>query len=241
MTAGWRRLSGVGRNWARRAAGFAARGQVNGVALRVGDETWPSLPLKDPTAAWLERERQGFKARSRALTNTLYARLFLCDLFIHGIGGGKYDELTDDIIRRYYECEPPEFLVLSATRFLPLPTAPVQRQDRDRMARLLRDLRWNPQRYLPKGDSEWRELSTRKQNLIAEAPADAVGKLERFLDLRSVTTRLGTPLVESVCRLRDNLTVADRNLEANEVLRRRDYSFCLYPGEMLRSFCWQFL
>ena len=61
------------------------------------------------------------KVRSRALTNTLFARLFLSDLFIHGIGGGKYDELTDDLIRRFYGIEPPEFLILSATRLLPLP------------------------------------------------------------------------------------------------------------------------
>ena len=73
----------------------------------------------------MERERQGQKVRSRALTNTLFARLFLADLFVHGIGGGKYDELTDDIIRRFYGCEPPAFLVLSATRLLPLPAVPV--------------------------------------------------------------------------------------------------------------------
>ena len=67
------------------------------------------------TRAFLDLGQRGLKVRSRALTNTLYARLFLCDLFIHGIGGGKYDEVTDDMIRRYYGIEPPEYLVLSAT------------------------------------------------------------------------------------------------------------------------------
>ena len=96
-----------------------ARAHSDRIELRVGDEIWPA-PDHDP-AAWAERERQGLKVRSRALTNTLYARLFLADLFIHGIGGGKYDELTDELIRRFYGCEPPGFLVLSATRLLPLP------------------------------------------------------------------------------------------------------------------------
>ena len=31
----------------------------------------------------------------------------LSDLFIHGIGGAKYDELTDEIIRRFFGIEPP--------------------------------------------------------------------------------------------------------------------------------------
>ena len=218
-----------------------ARTQSDGIALRIGDEIWPTLPLRDPAAAWMERERQGLKVRSRALTNTLYARVFLSDLFIHGIGGGKYDELTDDLIRRFYDCEPPEFLVLSATRLLPLPTAPVRREDYERLAREMRDLRWNPQRHLLGGIQDVRELSARKKSLIIEAPADAAAKLERFLGLREVTTRLGASLIKKTALLHEQLGLMERDLKANAVLRRRDYSFCLYPEEALRPFCTQFL
>ena len=41
-----------------------------------------------------------------ALTLTLFARVCLGDFFIHGIGGGKYDEVTDAIIRDYFGIEP---------------------------------------------------------------------------------------------------------------------------------------
>jgi len=88
--------------------------------LRAGEDRWPSLPrpaeghAETAVKAWRGLEEQGFKVRSRALTNTLYARLFLSDLFLHGIGGGKYDELTDELIRRFYGVEPPAFLILSA-------------------------------------------------------------------------------------------------------------------------------
>ncbi len=34
----------------------------------------------------------------RALTTTLFLRTFIADLFIHGIGGGQYDRLTDRIV-----------------------------------------------------------------------------------------------------------------------------------------------
>ena len=62
--------------------------------------------------------------RPRALTLTLFARLCLGDFFIHGIGGGKYDEVTDAIIRDYFGIEPPAYQVLSATLHLPLPAFP---------------------------------------------------------------------------------------------------------------------
>src|SRR5262249_57288337 len=45
--------------------------------------------------------------RPRALTLTLFARVCLGDYFIHGIGGGEYDEGTDAIIRAYFCLAPP--------------------------------------------------------------------------------------------------------------------------------------
>jgi hypothetical protein len=239
--------------WAWRA-GQTRRGRLfarlvaDRVELRAGDEPWPELPLasanrpREAIEAWQSLELRGCKVRSRALTNTLYARLFLADLFVHGIGGGKYDELTDEIIRRFYGIEPPAFLVLSATRLLPLPVAPVSREDRQRLARRVRDLEWNPQRHL--------ELTQRaalgavideKQAWVAREPADAAGRRQRYETLRSLTSRLREPLRVRQRRLREELARCDKQLEANAVLRRRDYSFCIYPEDTLREFCTQFL
>ena len=218
-----------------------ARPHSDRIELRIGGESWPDLPTRDPAAAWAERERQSLKIRSRALTNTLYARLLLSDLFMHGIGGGKYDELTDELIRRFYGCEPPQFLILSATRLLPLPAPPVGPDDRRRLAHELRDLHWNPQRHLPQGDGEIRELEKRKRDLIAAAPADAAGRRERFLALRAVTAELRDRLAGVERRWQIDLARTDRQLAAQAVMRRRDYAFCLYPEESLRPFCTQFL
>src|SRR5207253_3972930 len=86
--------------------------------------------------------------RPRALTLTLFARVCLGDFFIHGIGGGKYDEVTDAIIRDYFGIEPPAYQVLSATLHLPLPGFPSTDDDVKRAERRVRDLTWNPQRHL---------------------------------------------------------------------------------------------
>src|SRR5262249_26727761 len=112
-------------------AGSSRRGRLfarfsdNALTLRAGTVVGPVL-RRGPAIVedWLILERTGFKVRTRALTTTLFARLLLADLFLHGIGGGKYDELTDELMRRYFGLEPPGFMVLSATLHLPLPVHP---------------------------------------------------------------------------------------------------------------------
>src|SRR6185312_5325259 len=103
------------------------------------------------------------RIRPRALTLTLFARLCLGDLFIHGIGGGKYDEATDAIIRDYFGIEPPGYQVLSATLHLPLEGFAAAPADRERAERLVRDLHWNPQRHVPA-----RDLNPRALRLVAD-------------------------------------------------------------------------
>jgi hypothetical protein len=194
--------------------------------------------------AFLDLGRQGFKVRSRALTNTMYARLFLCDLFVHGIGGGKYDEVTDAIIRRYYGAEPPGYLVLSATLLLPLPPYAVNPDDCRRLKREARDLYYNPQRHLdgePRSRPDVAALVARKQVLVAEEPADRHRRRERFGQIREVSARLRAPVEARLAEVRRRLADCGAEVRANAILRRRDYPFVLYPESVLRPFCEQFL
>jgi hypothetical protein len=222
-----------------------ARVTMDHVELRAGEELWPALPHGAALfKAWQELERRGFKVRSRALTNTLYARLFLCDLFLHGIGGGKYDELTDAIIRRFYGLEPPRYLVLSATLLLPLPAYPARTEQHHRLAREVRDLHYNPQQHLRDGalsDTHLRELLQRKRTWMEEQPVEPAERRLRFEVLRELNDRLRPYLADQARRVRQELEEVERELRANAVLRRRDYAFCLYTEELLRPFCTQFL
>jgi hypothetical protein len=99
--------------------------------------------------------------RPRALTLTLFARVAFGDLFIHGIGGGKYDAVTDAIIRDYFGIEPPAYQVVSATLRLPVPGFATTEDDVKRLRRLVRDLHWNPQRHGADGAADHRSLCGR--------------------------------------------------------------------------------
>ena len=178
---------------------------------------------------------------------TLFARLFLGDLFIHGIGGGKYDELTDEIIHRFYDLEPPAYMILSGTLHLPLPAFPTRGEDCRRLARELRDLHWNPQRHLDEklqrqhGEQGERDLAILKAELIARQADDLVQRRQRFQMLRDLTEKL-RPLVSDRERaLKEGLIQCQRKVQANRILQSREYAFCLHPEETLRPFCTQFL
>jgi hypothetical protein len=220
-----------------------ARRRPGSIDLRVGDEVWPTLPADDGRCAeaWNELARDGRKVRSRALSNTLYARLLLGDVFVHGIGGGKYDELTDAIIRRFYEIEPPTYIVLTATRLLPLPHFPASPDDCHRLERSLRDIHWNPQRHLPADSAGLGAVARERDEWVRREPAEKAGRRERFRTLRALSERLRAPLAGVESRLHDDVTTCERQVEANAVLKRRDYSFVLYPEQTLRPFCEQFL
>jgi hypothetical protein len=55
----------------------------------------------------------------RALMLTLFLRLVIADQFIHGIGGGRYDQVTDRLIMRHFGIAPPSFCVTTATLYFP--------------------------------------------------------------------------------------------------------------------------
>ncbi|MCI0334868.1 MAG: hypothetical protein L0228_16765, partial [Planctomycetes bacterium] len=90
---------------------------------------------------------RGVKIRTRALTTTLFARVVLSDLFLHGIGGAKYDQVTDQITRAFFGFEPPEFAAVSATLRLPIAGNRVDAAHDRSCAEQLRELRFHQREY----------------------------------------------------------------------------------------------
>jgi hypothetical protein len=184
--------------------------------------------------------------RPRALTLTLFARVCLGDFFIHGIGGGKYDEVTDAIIRGYFGIEPPAYQVLSATLHLPLPGFPSAPDDLTRAGRRVRDLHWNPQRHLSAEQLALRDVKAlvdAHARLAANEPpfAHHAARREWYRALKEVNERL-RPLVASEVPVAEaELARVRSEADANAILQRRDYAWVLYPEEFLQQFLQQFL
>ncbi len=213
-----------------------ARPLAGGFALRLGKEEGPELLRSDLVRDWMRLEQNGVKVRSRAVTTTLFARLFLADLFVHGIGGAKYDAVTDAVIERFYGVEPPPYLVVSGTLRLPLPGYAASLDKEHRLARLRRDLVYNPQRYRT-GDGSMDELLAARQAILEREPADREGRRERWRTMRRLNEQLAGFLEERRRETEGAFRRCHAEREANAVLRRRDWAFCLYPEQSLREFC----
>ncbi|MDY3560638.1 hypothetical protein R5W23_001884 [Gemmata sp. JC673] len=172
--------------------------------------------------------------RPRALTLTLFARVCLGDFFIHGIGGGKYDEVTDDIIRDYFGIEPPAYQVLSATLHLPLPAFPSTARDLQAAERRVRDLRWNPHAR-PDAPAD---LVREHARLAASEPpyGDHAARREWFRALQRVKEGLREAATTGVSAAAAEVKRIRSEVEANAILRRRDYPWVLYPEDTLRPF-----
>lgn len=205
---------------------------------------WERVPggrRKPATAASDPRQ-----LRPRALTLTLFARVCLGDFFLHGIGGGKYDEVTDRIIRDYFGLEPPAYQVLSATLHLPLPTFPATADDVRRLRRAVRDIHWNPQRHLPRdtgAEPSVRALVTERAAVVAaeppagqrEARREWFGRLHRLTEQLRPSARMWHEFAGR------RLAEVEVEVRGNAILRRRDYSWVLYPEATLRPFLQRFL
>ena len=51
----------------------------------------------------------------RAVTLTLFLRMYYTDFFIHGIGGGNYEWIGDRLIQTFYNQKPRPYVVISGT------------------------------------------------------------------------------------------------------------------------------
>lgn len=102
----------------------------------------------------------------------MFCRYLLGDLFIHGIGGAKYDELGDIIARRFFGVQPPEFLTLSLTAWPGVPDQAASPGQLASINREIRDLLFNPDRHLSEPLApEVRKVMKEKQEAIAQNPA----------------------------------------------------------------------
>jgi len=216
----------------RRKRLFVQRSQ-GGLELTDRDTTRFTLPKSEDGAAqsWPELGQRGIKIRPRALLTTMYARLVLCDLFIHGIGGAMYDELTDAIIRRYFGIEPPPYLTATATVQLPLEYPRVTQRQVCEAQHDARQLRFSAERYLRDGRST--ELVQQKQQLLRDIPPPGEKKTWHSAMMK-VNEELLPLVAAEQQRLNERAAQLAEQHRVSRLLGSREFSFCLYPADFLR-------
>jgi hypothetical protein len=162
--------------------------------------------------------------------------LYLADLFIHGIGGAIYDELTDELIRHFFGLEPPNFMVVSGTLLLPQPLLPSGLQIGE-VERRLRHIWYHPDQYVAKPSTEAGidSLCRQKRDWVAQHPEQPETRRARFRAILEINEKLRPHIAAQYADLLRLFHAAQLRQETERIWRHRDYAFCLYPEAELRS------
>ncbi|MDP2180942.1 MAG: hypothetical protein Q8K99_00030 [Actinomycetota bacterium] len=220
---------------------YAARvGQVDGMLeLRANGLALASLPPDAASAASLLGDAE-FTLVPRALALTLFVRMFVADLFIHGVGGGRYDRVTDGVALRYYGVKPAPYVVASMTMYLPLGAHLVTEEEVADLRQELNRLDHNPDTMLGEVEFDTAEernhaqaLAFEKQQLVTEIAVDGADKKALGRRIREVNAELVEVLAPLANQLSEELARLDGQRQMAEVLTDRTYPFCFWsPSEV---------
>ena len=155
----------------------------------------------------------------------------MSDIFIHGVGGAKYDQLTDAICQRFFGYRLPEFLTVSATFRLPTQVELISKADVTQLRTRRREFNFHPERFfdLDSLSSEMAELVEQKRQLIASTE---VWTQQEHDTITQINQKLRLALDPSDEQLKNEIEGLLRQLDASETANSREYSFCLF-GESL--------
>jgi hypothetical protein len=199
-----------------------------------------------------ELARRGIRLRTRALITTLLARLLLGDLFIHGIGGAKYDQMTDALIDRFFGLQPPGYMVVSGTLRLPIEHPGGAAEQLREARQTLREFLYHPEQFLeppieqrhcercagegrnPANAEPQRSIEAKRQWIATPKTRDNARL--RHQTINSANLAMQPWLADRRQKLLADIDRLERQARADAVLSSRDYSFCLYPEQRLRAF-----
>ncbi len=171
----------------------------------------------------------------RAVTLTMYVRMLCCDLFVHGVGGGRYDRVTDALIERYFGVKAPAFVVASMTLYLPLGARVVSDEEVAAAVERLNRFEHNPDELLSSAEFDDRVEQERAMSLVAEKAAlkqaiahPQADKKALGARIRAVNTELADLLSPIRVKLAAELDRLRAEKAAADILTDRTYPFCFW-------------
>jgi hypothetical protein len=167
--------------------------------------------------------------RTRALTTTLFARLVASDLFLHGIGGAKYDELTNELARQFFRLELPEFMTLTATIRLAGHERPVTGQDVVRHQVLRRELEFHPEQHLT-NSVEPTAIADKRHLIATRGTTSDLRTWQRKLE--QANSELAPFIEATALQLDSEIARLQLARRRDTVLGSREISFCCFPESL---------
>jgi len=185
-------------------------------------------------------KEQELKIRPKALLLTLYNRLFVSDLFIHGLGGAKYDLVTDEIIREFFKVKPPHFLVASCTLYLDFKSSLKASDFKiSTLKKKMRDLKFNPERYvdeLPLNKKEKNQIGE-----LAEKKTELIKKIKKTLspiekrkiseEVKAINNFMVEKIIPLKYELDKKIEKEEEKMKQSKVYTFREFPYCFFSAK----------
>lgn len=161
----------------------------------------------------------------KAVTLTMFMRLFLADFFIHGKGGGRYEEVSEHIIKDFFHMEASPYEVASATMHLTKTNYFIQTNiDEKELDAKLRDAVYSPDKFLDSSNP----LVIQKKELQSRFKDSNSDKKELHKEISKINeelSKLVLPEKEKLESLKQILPVIQHT---NQVFQSRTLPFYYY-------------
>ena len=187
-------------------------------------------------------QQSNYYLRPKAVSLTLFVRLFLADWFVHGIGGSLYEPVTDYIIENYYRIKPLRFGVATCTVTLPLPNTIASPTDNiSQLKHELHNIRHNPEKYVDesvRAEEPVVSLLEAKREKIAQAKDRSLPASLRksaWSSLLRINQSLSEYARDAAITVQKKIAEFEKNKISQEVCNYREYFFGLFPESRLRK------
>lgn len=217
-----------------------AQGQrgVSPVYVDLGDSAKPLLFTQDQPLDLNGTDALGL-LRPRALSLSAIMRSEHCDLFIHGKGGGVYDQVTE----RWWQDWIGETLapkaVVSADVFLPMDVPVATPSERERAVWLDHHLGFNVDRF-EKPANEGESLLYQEKSELLDRMNDDRDKRRRakaFKRIHAINAELRGLHADQLQAVHQQAIDAQQGVANRAIAQRRDWCFALYPDDQLKALC----
>ncbi len=165
----------------------------------------------------------------RALLLTLLVRLGMCDLFVHGTGGARYDRAMEHWLDHWLGLRPAPIAVVTASLHLPLRTDDAEPVAVEIAQHAARRVWHDPETTGSTPGHEKTELLA----AIDAAPRRSRDRLDAFRRMHARLGELRGQQAQRVTDAREQVEVARRHAHEAPIAARRDWAFPLYPTAMI--------
>lgn len=161
----------------------------------------------------------------KAITLTMFLRLFLSDFFIHGKGGGRYEEVSEKIYEKFFKIKASPYSVASITFNLNFSEKfNFANIDEKALEQNLREIEYSPEKFL---DSE-NELTKQKKIIQAEFKNPDSNKKELHKKIEELNSEMKKLVQSKKLDLEKTKSILPEILKTKEVFQNRTFPFFLY-------------